>query len=266
MSFENIQTQYINWAPVPTGGVSSKGPLNHLNVSDGVGGWLDSNSNINPATQHMGNINQITNIGNLTDFQVSTDGSIRLDAPGALQIGNAPGTISYELPTDPPTAIGQTLVAQSSGPSSVITWSNDTLGSNISTSINFLDSATSLLIATANLNMTRVGSIVCIQMLSFITSDFSSNGSFMAFDPSTTIPIGFRPNFFTTLPCLYATPTGGLGNLYSSHNIQFNSNGTVVIVAGNSDGPTTATGGNDGWFISGANANFLTQCFTYIGA
>ena len=266
MSFENVQTQFINWGPVPPGGVSSKGPLNHLNVSDGVGGWLDSNANINPANQHMGNVNQISNVGNSTDFQISTDGSIRLDAPGALQIGNTPGTISYELPTDPPTAIGQTLVAQSSGPSSVITWSNTTIGSNTTATVSFLDSfALVSTLATVTLSFSRVGNIVTCLFPGTITAVFGDDSSYMTSNGAAFIPVGFRPSINSAFPFLYETTATG-PNFYSSHTFSVFTDGSITILGGNSDGSNVNTGSDDGWDIGLSTSRLASQYFTWIGA
>lgn len=39
MSFTNIETQTINWHPVPAAGYASQGALHAWNVADGSGGW-----------------------------------------------------------------------------------------------------------------------------------------------------------------------------------------------------------------------------------
>jgi len=49
MSFENIETKYINWVQVPSGGTASHGPLNTVEVSNGSGGFLNSGILAGPA-------------------------------------------------------------------------------------------------------------------------------------------------------------------------------------------------------------------------
>lgn len=68
----NTNTSYINWKPVPTGGLDSKGPATTLNVADGAGGWLATGITVNPTNVLIGG-QGINNAGSGNPMTITSD-------------------------------------------------------------------------------------------------------------------------------------------------------------------------------------------------
>lgn len=86
MSFNNIETKTINFRAVPARGSASDGPINEIQLSDGAGGFLDSNMSV---VNGFGKTNVQTTNGD--SLQLNGTGYVRLNESGSnndIQITN----------------------------------------------------------------------------------------------------------------------------------------------------------------------------------
>jgi hypothetical protein len=140
MSFKNIDTSNINlstinWVPFPSGGVGSKGPIDHLNTSNGTGGWQNTTYTLSgytlstsdsrfELTDGVGNSvysNNTSGVGlnSISGFPINISG-------GGINIGTASfgATPLYTLPTTGPGSIYQLLSTSSYGTPSNLTFTD----------------------------------------------------------------------------------------------------------------------------------------------
>jgi hypothetical protein len=140
MSFKNIDTSNINlstinWVPVPTGGIGSKGPIDHLNTSNGAGGWQNTTYTLSgytlstsdsrfELTDGVGNSvysNNTSGVGlnSVSGFPINISG-------GGINIGTASfgATPLYTLPTTGPGSKYQLLSTSSYGAPSNLTFTD----------------------------------------------------------------------------------------------------------------------------------------------